>query len=250
MSPAVRPFAMTSLFALVLVACGGQDAPAPTSEQRGAGSAPPPSGLQEPDPSVRRIERAAPPELQALATGRFQPRGERADAATGVLEIGDDVLTGTAGVALRTARISIVRGDDQFRPGERYSNVLMVGAAQPVELRRVVPGEDAEVEGAEAGAGDPASPADVPPGREETSVAASDEGAEASNEGEMSSAPEPRGPGICASGEPDFIALVAVSEGDRNVVRLVGLQGRSTPASGAEDIRTCDTLEYEMQRRR
>ncbi|WP_024890497.1 hypothetical protein [Luteimonas huabeiensis] len=240
--PSVRALALA--FAalsspLMLVACR-DEAPPPAEPPAAGTEAPAPSEVPRPDPSVRRFERAAPPELQGLVSGRFQPRGERAEAATGVLEIEDDAIAGRNGVSLETERIAIVRGDDQFRPGERYSNALMVGAEQPVELRRVVrpPAEDAQpADGEAAPAADatPDAPA-APPAPAEATADADDE------------RPAPRGPGLCAEGEADFVALVSVHEGERTVVRLVGLQGRSTPAAGAEDVRACDTLEYESRR--
>ncbi|TKS53752.1 hypothetical protein E4582_02505 [Luteimonas yindakuii] len=174
------------------------------------------------DPAVRRLERAAPPELQALVNGRFQPRGDRAMEATGAIEVTDHAISAAKGDDLPTERIAIVRGDDQYRPGERYSNLLMVGAEQPVELRRVYP---LPVAGdATASDGRDGVPMEDDPSRP---------------------APARVGPPLCASGDADFVALVMLNEGARQVVRLAGLQGRSTPAAGAEDIEACAVLEYQ-----
>ena len=206
-----------------LSGCGDDTAAPPPSSKPGAG-APPPEGVPANDPAVRRYERAAPPELQALVGGRFQPLGDRASEATGAIVIADHSISAERGTEAATERIAIVRGDDQYRPGERYSNLLMVGAEQPVELRRVYP---AVVDSA----------ADAPAATSDTRSAPEEAGA----------ADAGRGPPLCADGDADFVALVALKEGDRHVVRLAGLRGRSTPAAGATDVEACEVLEYEAK---
>lgn len=217
----------------LLAGCDDRTAPA-ESQAPPRAAAPAPEGVPANDPAVRRHERAAPPELQALVSGRFQPRGERAAAATGAIEIGDDSIVPVEGATLATERIAIVRGDDQYRSGERYSSLLMVGAEQPVELRRVHLGAG---EGRTADTGErPAvagTPADsTPDGPDET------DGTDAGDDAAARSA-------LCEDGKADFIALVSLNEGERRVVRMAALRGGTMPAAGATDITPCGVLEYE-----
>lgn len=212
-----------AMTASALSACG-ERAPQPSPSLPPAVSAPAPERVPANDPTVRRHERAAPPELQALVSGRFQPRGERATAATGAIEIDDHTISAALGDELSTERIAIVRGDDQYRAGERYSSLLMVGAEQPVELRRVyVFARD--VEGDADAADGATAPDDTPPEPADAQAAVP----------------------LCASGDAAYIALVMVNEGDRRVVRLAGLKGDSMPAAGASDTEACEVLEYESR---
>lgn len=223
-----------AITASALSACGERAPPSPPPAP--ADSAPPQERVPANDPTVRRHERAAPPELQALVSGRFEPRGERATRATGAIEVDDHAISAAQGDELSTERIAIVRGDDQYRAGERYSSLLMVGAEQPVELRRVYPpagdaGDDDPV-GADTAAveGTPPVAAGAPAGIP----------ADAAADGHTAVP-------LCASGEASYIALVMVNEGDRQVVRLAGLRGDSMPAAGASDIEACEVLEYESR---
>jgi hypothetical protein len=113
---------------------------APGEGQPSATSAPPPAprASLEPDTANAPIERAAPPTLQPVALGRFVPADRVADAMTGKLRIEDTRISGANGVGLVTERVAIVRGGDEFSAGQRYADVMMVDAGQPVELRRVL----------------------------------------------------------------------------------------------------------------
>ncbi|WP_129135621.1 hypothetical protein [Luteimonas sp. YGD11-2] len=223
-----------AMTASALSACGERAPPSPPPAP--ADSAPPQERVPANDPAVRRHERAAPPELQALVSGRFEPRGERATRATGAIEVDDHAISAAQGDELSTERIAIVRGDDQYRAGERYSSLLMVGAEQPVELRRVYPpagdtsDDDPLAADTAAVEGTPPVSAGVPAGI--PADAAADR---------HTAVP------LCASGEASYIALVMVNEGDRQVVRLAGLRGDSMPAAGASDIEACEVLEYESR---
>lgn len=213
----------TVVAASALSGCGDR-APEPSQSSPPAALAPAQERVPANDPTVRRHERAAPPELQALVSGRFQPRGDRATAATGAIAIDDHVISAELGDALSTERIAIVRGDDQYRAGERYSSLLMVGAEQPVELRRVYPVADGQERDAAARSdGAPIEVAALEPADTRASIP------------------------LCASGEAAYIALVMVNEGERQVVRLAGLKGGSMPAAGATDIEACEVLEYESR---
>jgi hypothetical protein len=54
------------------------------------------------------------------------------------LQIEDSRITGANGTVFVTERVAIVRGGDEFSAGQRYADVMMVDARQPVELRRVL----------------------------------------------------------------------------------------------------------------
>lgn len=135
-----RPTFALTLIALALVACGGSEAPVTTAGQPPATSAPPPVPREalEPDTANATIERAAPPTLRPLALGRFEPGNPVAEAMTGVVEIEDGRITGANGASFLTERVAIVRGGDEFAAGQRYADVMMMDAGQPVELRRVI----------------------------------------------------------------------------------------------------------------
>lgn len=220
MKSTLFPVLAAAIAASALAGCGDR-ASEPSQALLPSAAAPAADRVQSNDPTVRRHERAAPPELQALVNGRFQPRGERATRATGAIEIDDHAISAELGSALSTERIAIVRGDDQYRAGERYSSLLMVGAEQPVELRRVYP---AAVDATAADADGDA--------RQDTASAPS---------GMPAAVP------LCTAGDAAYIALVMVNEGDRQVVRLAGLKGESMPAAGAGDIEACEVLEYESR---
>ncbi|MDH5823932.1 hypothetical protein QFW77_13185 [Luteimonas sp. RD2P54] len=100
-------------------------------------TAPAPAEVQQPDPS-RASGRAAPPMLQPVALGSFESGSAIADSVTGNVEIEGAVIRGENGAEFVTERVAIVRGGDEYRPGERYADALMIGAEHPVELRRVV----------------------------------------------------------------------------------------------------------------
>lgn len=124
---------------LLLVAC--ERAAPPVAPDAGAApsAAPPaPRALLEPDASNATIERAAPPTLRAVALGAFEPGNPVAEAVTGAVDIEDTRITGANGAVFVTERVAIVRGGDEFTAGERYADVMMMDAAQPVELRRVI----------------------------------------------------------------------------------------------------------------
>ncbi|PJJ99026.1 hypothetical protein CO641_05220 [Lysobacteraceae bacterium NML91-0213] len=215
MKSTLFPVLAAAIAASALAGCGDR-ASEPSQASLPSAATPSADRVQSNDPTVRRHERAAPPELQALVNGRFQPRGERATRATGAIEIDDHAISAELGSALSTERIAIVRGDDQYRAGERYSSLLMVGAEQPVELRRVYPAP------VDATAAD-ADRQDTPSGPAGTPAAVP----------------------LCTAGEAAYIALVMVNEGDRQVVRLAGLKSDSMPAAGADDVEVCEVLEYE-----
>lgn len=139
----IRRFAPACLAiaCLALGSCVRDDrAVAPGADQPPATSAPPPTprASLEPDPANAPIERAAPPTLQAVALGRFEPVDPVAGAMTGALEIGDSRIACDSGIVFVTERVAIVRGGDEFSAGQRYADVMMVDALQPVELRRVL----------------------------------------------------------------------------------------------------------------
>lgn len=127
---------------LVLPGCARDEAVALDGQggQPPATRAPPPSprASMEPDASKAPIERAAPPTLQPVAIGRFEAADRVSMAMTGALEIGDSRITGANGAEFVTERVAIVRGGDEFTAGQRYADVMMVDAGQPVELRRVL----------------------------------------------------------------------------------------------------------------
>jgi hypothetical protein len=57
---------------------------------------------------------------------------------TGAIEVEDGRITGANGAGFSTERVAIVRGGDEFAAGQRYADVMMMDAGQPVELRRVI----------------------------------------------------------------------------------------------------------------
>ncbi len=142
MNPVLRPSLLAAMLATCLVAaCDRADPPAEASAPTPAPStAPPPAprALLEPDTSNATIERAAPPTLRAVASGAFEPGNPVAEAVTGRIEIEDTKITGANGASFVTERVAIVRGGDEFTAGQRYADVMMMDADQPVELRRVI----------------------------------------------------------------------------------------------------------------
>jgi hypothetical protein len=92
----------------------------------------------EPDTANATIERAAPPTLKPLALGAFEPGNPVAEAMTGAVEIEDGRISGANGASFLTERVAIVRGGDEYAAGQRYADVMMMDAGQPVELRRVI----------------------------------------------------------------------------------------------------------------
>lgn len=131
---------LSPLLALpLLVACQPSSPPdaAPTPPVAQT-AAPPPPAVPQPDPSKPTIERASPPTLRAVALGRFDAHNDVAGNATGAIEITDDGIAGGNGAQFTTERVAIVRGGDEFTAGQRYADVMMMDAEEPVELRRVV----------------------------------------------------------------------------------------------------------------
>ena len=127
--------------ALALAGCVREDlGAAPGADQPPATSAPPPTprASLEPDTATAPIERAAPPTLQPVALGRFEPMDPVATAMTGAVDIADARIDGDSGASFVTERIAIVRGGDEYSAGQRYADAMMVDALQPVELRRVL----------------------------------------------------------------------------------------------------------------
>src|SRR5690554_6316849 len=111
--------------------------PRPATGRRSARRQRPRASL-EPDTAKAPIERAAPPTLQPVALGRFIAADRVSRAMTGDVEIEDSRITGANGAGFKTERVAIVRGGDEFSAGQRYADVMMVDAGQPVELRRVL----------------------------------------------------------------------------------------------------------------
>ncbi|HST44985.1 MAG TPA: hypothetical protein VLK29_07155 [Luteimonas sp.] len=149
MSPApFRKFCLSATVGLALAAAGGCEraprdaspaAPAPAQTATPTSAPPPaPRALLEPDASNATIERAAPPTLRAVATGVFEPGNPVAEAVTGRVTIEDTRIAGANGALFVTERVAIVRGGDEFTAGQRYADVMMMDADQPVELRRVI----------------------------------------------------------------------------------------------------------------
>ena len=134
------------LLPLLLAACqpgtpsgSGSDraAPAPSTPP-GQTEAPAPPAVPHADAGNAPIERAAPPTVRAVALGRFEAHNDFAKSATGTVELGEDEVTGANGATFVTERVAIVRGGDEFTAGQRYADVMMMDADEPVELRRVV----------------------------------------------------------------------------------------------------------------
>lgn len=141
LNPVPRSSLLVATLATCLVAaCDRADPPATSEAAPTPTTAPPPAprALLEPDTSNATIERAAPPTLRAVASGSFEPGNPVAEAATGRIEIEDTRITGANGATFVTERVAIVRGGDEFTAGQRYADVMMMDADQPVELRRVI----------------------------------------------------------------------------------------------------------------
>lgn len=127
--------------ALLAAGCNRPEQGAATPEaQPAATTAPPPAprAVLEPDTANATIERAAPPTLRPVVLGKFDPGNPVAEAVTGALDIEDGRITGANGASFVTERVAIVRGGDEFTAGQRYADVMMMDADQPVELRRVI----------------------------------------------------------------------------------------------------------------
>lgn len=131
-----------ALLVFALAGCDRPQAEAPPAETPQAsanGEAPPaPPAVPSADTSTPTIERAAPPTLRAVALGKFEPGNPVAEAVTGAIDIEDARITGANGASFVTERVAIVRGGDEFTAGQRYADIMMMDADQPVELRRVV----------------------------------------------------------------------------------------------------------------
>ncbi len=141
MNPRLPRYLLTlALAALLLTACGGSEPPVAAAAQPPATSAPPPAPREAiaPDTTTAPIERAAPPTLRPVALGTFEPGNPVAEAMTGKVEIEDGRIRGANGAIFQTERVAIVRGGDEFAAGQRYADVMMMDAGQPVELRRVI----------------------------------------------------------------------------------------------------------------
>lgn len=130
---------------MALAGCAGDEAAidgrrGQPQAQPPATSAPPPRprASMAPDTAEAPTERAAPPTLQPVAIGRFAAADRVSRAMTGTVEIEDSRITGADGAAFVTERVAVVRAGDEFTAGQRYADVMMVDAGQPVELRRVL----------------------------------------------------------------------------------------------------------------
>ena len=129
------------VLAMLVSACQPGEPKPPSSQDEAPvvqEEAPPPPQVRGADPSAAPVERAAPPMLQPVTLGEFIAIDDQAKSGTGALHVEDTLIRGANGAIFVTERIAVVRGDDEYRKGARYSDVLMVGAEQPVELRRVV----------------------------------------------------------------------------------------------------------------
>lgn len=143
LNPIPRFSLIAVMAATCLVAACDRDADTPATATAAPSPAqttapPAPRALLEPDTSNATIERAAPPTLRAVASGAFDAGNPVAEAATGRIEIEDTRITGANGATFVTERVAIVRGGDEFTAGQRYADVMMMDADQPVELRRVI----------------------------------------------------------------------------------------------------------------
>ncbi|MCD9030120.1 hypothetical protein LDO32_00010 [Luteimonas sp. Y-2-2-4F] len=139
---AIRAATLLALSVSLLAACGkAPEAPArqpATSAPPMVSSAPAPAGVPNHDPSERPGNRASPPMLHPVALGLFETGNPVAESVTGRIRIEGDTIHGENGAEFVTERIAILRGGDEFLPGQRYADALMIGAEHPVELRRVV----------------------------------------------------------------------------------------------------------------
>lgn len=140
-SPCRSVLALIALACMAIAGCARDEAVATLgSGQPPATSAPAPAPRSslEPDTANAPIERAAPPTLQPVALGHFAAADRVSQAMTGALHIEDSRITGANGAGFVTERVAVVRGGDEFSAGQRYADVMMVDAGQPVELRRVL----------------------------------------------------------------------------------------------------------------
>lgn len=131
---------MLSCSLLILAGC---DRSAPPAESQtppppAASEAPPPPEVRSSDPGNATTDRAAPPTLKPVAIGSFEPGNPVAEAVTGRLSIEDGKIEGGNGASFVTERVALVRGGDEYGPGQRYADTMMIDAGQPVELRRVI----------------------------------------------------------------------------------------------------------------
>ncbi|TKS53753.1 hypothetical protein E4582_02510 [Luteimonas yindakuii] len=101
-------------------------------------AAPPPADVPSHDPQLRPGSRAAPPMLHPVALGPFETGNPTAESITGSITIEGSRIVGENGAEFVTERIAILRGGDEFLPGQRYADAMMIGTEHPVELRRVV----------------------------------------------------------------------------------------------------------------
>lgn len=150
MGEGVRPGPNAAVFAAVLtalalaVSCSRQAPEAEgqnnTAEAKAsvAAPAPPPPAVPEADPSTATYERAAPPTLQPVVLGKFEPGNPVAIASTGALDIGNDKIAGANGASFVTERVALVSGDDQYARNARYADAMMIEPRQQVELRHVI----------------------------------------------------------------------------------------------------------------
>lgn len=97
-----------------------------------------PPAIPEADPSTATYERAAPPTLQPVVLGKFEPGNPVAIASTGAIDIENDRIGGANGASFVTERVALVSGDDQYAPNERYADAMMIEPRQQVELRHIV----------------------------------------------------------------------------------------------------------------
>ncbi len=126
--------------AMAMAALAGCERPAPvnTAAPPEITAPPPPPPKAVPDPDADPVSRASPPMLTPVALGRFEPGNPVAQATLGALTIDDLELEGENGALYKTERIAIVRGGDQYSPGQTYGATMQVEASQPIELRRVI----------------------------------------------------------------------------------------------------------------
>jgi hypothetical protein len=141
----LRPVAAL-LAAIVLTASCTREAPKTenqnTAEAKASVAVPAaaPPAIPEADPSTATYERAAPPTLQPVVLGKFEPGNPVAVATTGAVDIENDKITGANGASFVTERVALVSGDDQYAPNARYADAMMIEPRQQVELRHVVEG--------------------------------------------------------------------------------------------------------------
>jgi hypothetical protein len=122
---------------LMLAACS-PDAPAPEAAKPAEPVAAAPPPVPEGDPATATVERASPPMVQGVASGKFEPGNPVAEATTGAIDIQDNQISGSNGASFSTERVALVSADDQYSAGQRYADPMMVEPRQAVELRRVI----------------------------------------------------------------------------------------------------------------